>query len=357
MKAQAHISEEKIKEVSFLKENLEKYKVIAIADLTNLPSAQLESLKAKIKDKALIRVSKKRLLKIAISRAENKDLTKLVKYLENCIPALIFTNEDSFKISNIIKKNRSNTFAKPGQISPIDITIEPGPTNFPPGPIIGELGQAGIIAAVESGKVTIKKEARLVNEGDVINKKIADVLIKLGIEPIEIGLNIVAAFQDGIIYERAVLDIDEETYLNNIKLAYLEALSLSFNISYVTKENINLLIKKAAIEAKALATKQNIFTSDSVIEELQKAEIEVKVLEEKAPQLKEIEPLEIEDENKEVEKMKEEVKQNSKEAKSEKKDHTGYSDEAVKIAQDLLSKLQDEKAKKLKIKKEKGLWD
>ena len=281
MKAQVHISEEKIKEVSLLKENLEKYKVIAIADLTNLPSAQLESLKAKIKDKALIRISKKRLLKIAISQAKNKDLTKLVQYLENCIPALIFTNEDSFKVYNLIKKNRSNAFAKPGQISPMDIVIEPGPTNFPPGPIIGELGQAGIIAAVEAGKVTIKKEARLVKKGDVINNKVADVLVKLGIEPIEIGLNVVVTLQDGIIYERAVLDIDEETCLNNIKIAYQEALNLSFNISYVTQENINLLIKKAAIEAKTLAAKQNISTSDAVIEDLQKAEIEVKILEEK----------------------------------------------------------------------------
>src|SRR3989344_9484165 len=140
MKAQAHVSEKKINEVNLIKENLDKYKVIALADLTNLPSAQLESLKSKIKDKALIRVSKKRLIKIAISEHKNKEFAKLLPYLENCIPALIFTNEDSFKIYNLIKKNKSNTFAKPGQISPMDITIEPGPTSFPPGPIIGELG-------------------------------------------------------------------------------------------------------------------------------------------------------------------------------------------------------------------------
>ena len=39
------------------------------------------------------------------------------------------------------------------------------------------------------------------------------------------------------------------------------------------------------------------------------------------------------------------------------KDQIGYTDETVKVAQDILSKLQDEKAKKMKLKKEKGFWD
>ena len=270
MKAKAHISESKIREVEIIKKNLDSYKVIAIADLTNLPSAQLESLKSKIKDKALIRVTKKRLIKIAISQSRNKNISNLLPSLENCIPALIFTNEDAFKIYNIIKKNKSSAFAKAGQISPMDIAIEPGPTNFPPGPIIGELGQAGIVAAVEAGKVTIKKEAKLVKKGEVINKKVADILVKLGIEPMEIGLNVVAAFQDGVIYTKDVLGIDEETCINNIRLAYIEALNLSFNMGYVTSGNINQLIRKAVLEAKTLARKQNIFTSDIAVEELQK---------------------------------------------------------------------------------------
>ena len=364
MKTQAHVSEKKINEVNFIKENLEKYKVIALADLTNLPSAQLESLKSKIKDKALIRVTKKRLIKIAISDLKNANINKLIPCLENCIPALIFTNEDPFSLYKLIKKNKSNTFAKPGQISPIDITIQPGPTNFPPGPIIGELGQAGIIAAVEAGKVTIKKEVNLLKKGEIINSKVADVLAKLKIEPIEIGLNIIASIQDGILYSKEILDIDEETYLNNIKLAYQEAFNLSINIAYITEDNIEQLLKKGIIEAKTLVNKQSIFTSDNLIDDLRKAEIELRILEEKAPKLKEI-PESANQSKEELlyEEEKEEKTQEEQERKVEniketiEKDQIGYTDETVKVAQDILSKLQDEKAKKMKLKKEKGFWD
>ncbi len=359
MKAQAHISEEKINEVSLLRENLEKYKVIAIADLTNLPSAQLQSLKSKIKDKATIRVTKKRLMKIAINDSKNNENKKILPYLENCIPAIIFTNEDSFKLYNLIKKNKANTFAKPGQISPIDIIIPPGPTNFPPGPIIGELGQAGIIAAVEAGKVTIKKEAHIVKKNEVINNKVADILVKLGIEPVEIGLNIIATFQDGIIYSKNILDIDEEMYINNIKQACNEAFNLAFNLAYTTKDNIDLLIKKAVIEAKTLAGKQNLFTSDIAIEKLQKAEIELKTLKKKAPKIKEIDSLSAEKSDVlEEEKMEEKnIKNDDKIDYKPEGDQIGYTDETVKVAQGILSKLQDEKAKKIKLKKEKGFWD
>ena len=383
MKSQAHISKKKTVEVNLIKENLDKHKVILIADLTGVPSAQLQSLKSKIKDRALIRVTKKRLIKLAISGAKNKSLTMLLPYLDNCIPALIFTDEDSFKLYKFIIKNKSSAFAKPGQVSPIDIIIQAGPTNFPPGPIIGELGQAGIIAAVESGKVTIKKETKLVKKGDVINNKVADVLVKLGIEPIEIGLNIVASFQDGVLYSKDILSIDEETYINNIKLSYLEAFGLAISLGYVTKDNIKLLIKKCAAEAKIFSKKQNIFTSDTAIEELQRAEIELKVMEEKAPGLKDIKTTKVYHAEREIkkqtnEKVKEtqventvlhtvphlredETEQEEVERKQKKevnRDQIGYTEDNVKAAQDILSRLQDEKAKKMKIRGDKkGFWD
>ncbi|MAG47206.1 50S ribosomal protein L10 [archaeon] len=417
MKVEAHVSDKKKRELDLIKKNIAQYKTLAIADLTNLPSAQLQSLKLKLRGKAFIRVSKKRLLKIAIEDLNNEELKKFLPSLENCIPALIFTDDDPFKLYNFIKKNKSNTFAKPGQIAPYDISVEPGPTPFPPGPIIGELGQAGIIATVEDGKVTIKKESKLVSEGEEINAKVADVLVKLGVEPIEIGLNIVAVYEDGTVYSRDILNVDEEEYINNIKLAQQQAFNLSCNIGYVTEDNIELLIKKGVIEAKTLAEKQNIYTSDNAKDELKKAETEVKVLEDKAPKLKDLEVGKTEEPKEETKKevkeeptqeqvpeetkeeikepQKEEIKEEPKEEeekseeipaedsqegkktepkeeeskpeepkeetqekpKEEKKDQIGYTDETVQKAQDILTKLQDEKIKNQDPKKPKGVWD
>ena len=144
---------------------------------------------------------------------------------------------------------------KPGQIAPNDLIIEAGPTNFTPGPIIGELGQVGIIASVEDGKIAIKKDKVLVKEGEEIDDKKASILAKLGMEPMEIGLNLKVVYDDGTLYEKSVLDFDEDKLVNDIKVAHQNAMGLALKIGYITKETIKLLIGKAAAQARALNSK------------------------------------------------------------------------------------------------------
>ena len=77
----AHVSKKKIEELSRLKELLKEYKVISIIDLTNLPSANLQSIKNKLRDKIQIRVTKKSIIKRAIDELPEKDLKELKTYV------------------------------------------------------------------------------------------------------------------------------------------------------------------------------------------------------------------------------------------------------------------------------------
>ncbi|MBS3155819.1 50S ribosomal protein L10 [Candidatus Woesearchaeota archaeon] len=335
-KRTAHVSQNKKNEVDYIKKLMQTYKVILIADLTNLPSAQLQSIKTKLKKDMIIRVTKKRLMRIAIQQLKDKkDLTRLDSYLDECMPALLVTNEDPFTIYKSIKKSKSYIAAKPGQIAPSDLTVEPGPTNFPPGPIIGELGQAGIVAAVEGGKVVIKRKSVLAKEGQEITAKAAGILAKLGVEPIEVGLNVVVAIDDGIIYEKSVLDVDEKEYLNNLRKAHFEAVSLAVGVSYISIGSIKLLLGKAQREMLALS--KNI------------------KLDEKAdkPEGKEQKPEELKIE------IKEEIREASAEMKpkekaeepKKEKSSSVFSKEAETKAQEILNKLKEADINKKKYKR------
>jgi len=261
-------SEKKKKEVESIKKLMLKYRVISIGDITSLPSRQFQSMRAKLKDKVVIKVTKKRLVQRAIESLKEKDLKPLEKYLENIIPVLLFTDEDPFKLYKLLKKSKSRVAAKPGQMAPSDIVVNAGPTNFPPGPIIGELGQVGIVASVEAGKIAIKKDTTIVKAGHVINEKQASIMAKLGIEPMEIGLNIVGVYDNGILYERSSLDFDEEKLMNDMKMAHHSALSLALKIGYMTKETIKLLIARAVSQAKALESKLNLGNFDVAEEDI-----------------------------------------------------------------------------------------
>ncbi len=315
----------KTRELENIKELISKYDTIAIGDLTNLPSSTLQRLRKKLQDKMFVRVTKKSLISLAIEQS-NKNLSGLQQSLENSIPVLILSNEDPFKLFKLIKENKSSAFAKPNQLSPRDIIIPAGPTNFPPGPIIGELGAIGLQTGVEQGKITIKKEKLIVKENEIIKQEVASVLAKLDIKPIEIGLNLVSVYKDNIIYNRDLLDVDEAKYLEELRLANSQAFLLAEKIGFISRENVKILLQKDYLLALRIGKKLNIEVNTEIKQkEHRKEEVQVK----------------------------EEVKEHKKEEQS----FVGYKEDSVKKAQELLRELQDKKIAEQEKPKHKSMWD
>ncbi|MDD5651128.1 MAG: 50S ribosomal protein L10 [Candidatus Nanoarchaeia archaeon] len=326
----------KKQEVEEIKQLLEEYPVVGIVDGTSLPSMQLQKIRFKLKPGFIIRMTKSRLLKIALEQVKTKKpgIEKLGSYLRFKIPLLIFSKEGSFKLSKLLIKNRSSSAAKPGQIAPNDITISAGPTEFTPGPIIGELGQVGLKTGVEGGKIAIKEDKLIVHEGGIITDKVASVLAKLGIQPMKIGINLLATYDNGLIFEKDVLNIDEEKYINDIKLAATKAFNLAFNIEYPMKQNIKLMIAKATIEDKAIEAKLDSNTLEiiSKVTEHHVKEVEHKVehkVEVKHEPVKEVH-----------------VEHKEEHHSSESKVNLNKFEEDSQKAQDLLKSLQDKKISK-----------
>lgn len=279
----AHISKQKKQEVSLLKKHLEDYPIIGIIDLTSLPSAQLQKMRSVLKDTVLIRVTKKRLIKIVVNQLKDsiENLEGLGRYLDKCMPALLLTKEDPFRLAKKLSKTKSKAPAKPGQTAPFDIIAPAGPTKFPPGPIIGELGAAGIKAGIEEGKVAIKEDKVIAHKGDIITKKQADIMAKLDIQPMEIGLNVVAILENGLIYDRDALAINEAQVINNLKQANASALNLAVFIGYSTKETLKIMLQKAEREGKALSKLANIPTTDTIKQVLVEASTKAEAINKK----------------------------------------------------------------------------
>ncbi|MEM4260049.1 MAG: 50S ribosomal protein L10 [Candidatus Woesearchaeota archaeon] len=262
---QKKISEKKLKEVDEILKLIDEYSIIGLVNMENLPAKQLQRMRAQLQGKVILRMTKKNIIKIALKKSDNKNLLILEKYLTG-MPALLFCREDPFKLYKILKKNKSKAPIKPGQIAPQDIVVPKGPTSFAPGPVIGELGAFKIKTGIENGKVVIKEDSLVAKSGNPVPEKLAGLLTRLGIEPIEIGLNLLAIYNDGQILTKDVLDIDESAYIEKIKNASAESLILAISISFTTKETILLLLTKAFVEAKHLAIERSIISKDSINE-------------------------------------------------------------------------------------------
>lgn len=273
------VSEEKKRVVADFISLAEKYPIIGVINMENLPGSQLQQIKVKLKDKIVLGMTKKRLFKIIFNKIEEKKkgINKLLPYLGG-IPALLFTNENPFSLFKSLKKSKSRAPAKAGQTAPFDIKIPAGPTSFAPGPVIGELGMLGIKTKVEAGKIAIIQDTVVCKEGTKISPALASMLTRLNILPMEIGLNLVAVLENGDVLTREVLDVDEVKLANNLESAARHALNLSVETAFITPQNRELLIQKAFRAAKEIALESGVLTDATRGELLAKAERQMRAL-------------------------------------------------------------------------------
>lgn len=311
---------EKVDELTQL---VKKYPVVGVVDMKNFPSKQLVKVKKGLRDTAKIKMSKKSIIKKALEQADIKELTEKLEGQ----PALIFTKENPFKLSKFIQKNKTKAPAKPGAEMPKKIVVNAGETEFMPGPIVGELQKMGVKAAIERGKVVIKADSTIAKKGEQITKEQADLMKKLKIEPMEICLDLLAAYENGLVFDADVLRIDTEQTIEDMKSAYQNSFNLAFNIEYPVKENIELFIQKAFREAKGLAIEADYTCSATIKELVSKADAQMKSLkgklpetetkEEKAEETEEKKPEESKTDTEKPEEKKEKEKQGKKEEEAE----------------------------------------
>ena len=266
-------------EVLKLAEIMEKYSAIGILDMHKMPARQLQMIRNKLHGIAVIRMSKKSLIKRAMEKTDK--MSKLREDFEKCDfePALLATNDNPFKIYKFLKDNRSPASAKAGDRAPKDISIQQGPTNLPPGPAISTLQKVGLKASVQGGKIAIMKDKIVCKDGEIITQDTASVFALLKLEPMEIGLSLSSVFEDGVIYGKSVLDVNTSDYVNMMINAVHQAVNLSVNTGYPTKETIKIIIQKAFIETRALCIETNALEKDFIDEILKKAIREAAALE------------------------------------------------------------------------------
>ncbi|MDI6654549.1 MAG: 50S ribosomal protein L10 [Candidatus Hydrothermarchaeota archaeon] len=271
-----HVAKWKYEEVDSLKDLLLKYPVIGVVNMGGIPARQLQKMRKLLKGEVLIKMSKKSLMLHALEKAskEERSLQSLAGHIGGQ-PAFIFSKMNPFKLYKILEKNRANAPAKPESIAPKDIMVPKGETPFPPGPLLGELQQVGIPATVKEGKIAIKEDKIVVRQGEKISPKLALALARLGIEPMEIGIALLAAYEKGTVFLPELLAVNEDKTIAELKQAYQQALNLSLNAGYVTKGNVELAIGKAFRDAKALAAEANIFEPEVVKDILSKAHLQM----------------------------------------------------------------------------------
>jgi len=266
------VSEWKVRKVEELTTAATESPVVAIADVKGIPAPQLQHIRQRLRGRVRIMVSKKSLIRHSLTRLSDsrEGIEQLVDSLNGQV-AFVLTDLNPFKLFKEMESTKTKAPARGGEISPEDILVKEGDTPFKPGPIMSELQRAGLPASIERGKVVIKKDTVLVKEGEKIPKQVAQVLTRLEIYPIIVGLNLTGVYENGLIFSPEDLRIDDVEFMSRLSDAIVATMNLAMFIHYATNRTIEPLIVQAEQRALNVAMASGILTKKTAELLLQKA--------------------------------------------------------------------------------------
>jgi large subunit ribosomal protein L10 len=249
------VNPEKLEAVERLRTDLVGHPLTALVGIRGVPASALQKMRRELRERGHpITVATNSSLRHAIEAAapERPSLTPLLEHVVDQT-ALLASQGNPFTLYGEFARTRSPTPARGGEHAPADITVTAQTTSFKPGPIVGELQHAGFPAAIEKGKVVLKKDVTIVKAGHVISREVAGLLTRLEVFPLEVGLELRAVVDGDTLYLPEVLSVDLDARRAQLASAHQKALALAVAIGYPTAATIPRLLSKAHLRALAVA--------------------------------------------------------------------------------------------------------
>jgi large subunit ribosomal protein L10 len=256
--------EKKVKLYDDLQNLAKSYNVIALSKMTKVRSAQLMSIRKKFRNDIKILTIKNKVAQRSFEKIfdDVKGLEFLNHELEGQC-ALMFTNISPFKLNLTFDKNKIFLAAKGGDIAPNELVIPAGNTGINPGPVLSEFKESKVPTKIDQGTIWVSKDTVVAKPGDVISQKLAALLSKLNIKPIEAGIAVNFAISEGLEFKEKDLKIVIEEYVQDLVRSYQEALALSVEATYFSKETMPLILIKAKQHAVSLSSESGYMSPDT----------------------------------------------------------------------------------------------
>ncbi len=256
--------EKKVKLHDDLQNLAKSYNVIALSKMTKVRSAQLMSIRKKFRNDIKILTIKNKVAQRSFEKIfdDVKGLEFLNHELEGQC-ALMFTNISPFKLNLTFDKNKIFLAAKGGDIAPNELVIPAGNTGINPGPVLSEFKESKVPTKIDQGTIWVSKDTVVAKPGDVISQKLAALLSKLNIKPIEAGIAVNFAISEGLEFKEKDLKIVIEEYVQDLIRSYQKALALSVEAAYFSKETMPLILIRAKQHAISLSSESGYISPDT----------------------------------------------------------------------------------------------
>jgi len=261
----SQVSEQKTAVVDSTVKLLDEYGLIGAADLNKVGSSMLQDMRKLLKDQVKIKGIKNTLMRIAMEKA---GLEGTEEFLERTKGQniYIFSNGNPFKLAMTLHRNKARVFAKEGDLALDNIVLYSGNTGLSPGPIISKFGALGVRTRIESGNIWVAQDTQVVKAGEPISADLADLLSRMNIRASEMGLEIKAVYEEGVVIPKEDLLLDIGSYYEILMNAHSGAFQVALKAAYPTTATISSLLSLASQNARRVAVEAEYPTKETIAE-------------------------------------------------------------------------------------------
>jgi len=213
---------------------LEEYPKILVVTCDNIGSAHMQKIRKTLRGKAVILMGKNTMIRRAIrlNQSRNEQWANILPLIFGNV-GLVFTKSDLSDIRSAVQSLRVPAAAKPGITAPKDVHIAKGMTTLEPTKT-SFLQALNIASKINKGQIEILNDIHLIKKGEKVGSSESTLLQMLDVRPFEYGLIVVNVYDNGSVYEPAVLDLKDSDILAKFGAGVTNVAALSLGLSYPT---------------------------------------------------------------------------------------------------------------------------
>lgn len=195
-----------------------------IVDVDYVGSKQMQAIRIQLRGKCTLLMGKNTMIRTALRKeierltgedavanaAKIAEFQTLVAAINGNMGFIFCQTPDALEAAReSLKENVVPAAAKAGVVAPKNVTIPKGPSGLEPSQT--SFFQAlNIATKIVKGAIEIVSDFQICTEGEKVSLSAQALLTKLNMRPFEYGMKVRSVFQDGSVFDAAVLDISTD---------------------------------------------------------------------------------------------------------------------------------------------------
>lgn len=204
----------------------------------NVGSKTMQNIRIALRGKCQVLMGKNTMIRFAlrkrIAETEDEGLARLLTHVQGNF-GFIFCNEGQQDFCRkVLDDNKVPAAAKFGTEAPIDVGLPAGPSGLEPSQT--SFFQAlNIPTKIVKGMIEITSDVKLITKGEKVSLSAQTLLGKLGVKPFQYGMIVQSVYQDGTVFDAAVLDITDDVIIQKFMTGVNHVAALGREIGIPTE--------------------------------------------------------------------------------------------------------------------------